>query len=385
LKHQVLESELEALLVEAELIRTHQPPYNILLKDDKTPLYIHITDEEFPRILTVRKKDFEKKHQTGMVLGPFPSAYKVKEVLSIGRKIFPFCNGPRNSQYGTAENKPCFHFDLDQCLGACIGRVSKEQYRETIHQLTIFLKGKKKDVTRQIEQSMKDAALAENYELAAQLRDRLRAVKDVTERKTSLKPELLLPRLKESLRAEGLIQLRSYLAQYMSYPKTYPLTRIECYDVSNIQGTNATVAMVTFLNGQAATDKYRLFNIRTLNTPNDFAMLQEAILRRQNHAEWGLPNLLLIDGGKGQLRAVLKAWFWHIPVISIAKNPDRLIFPLISFQDDAEAKNLRNLRYEELKLPEGSPALVLAQQLRDEAHRFSKKQHTRLRNKSMLE
>ena len=202
---------MQALLVEAELIRTHQPPFNVLLKDDKSALYVQVTDEEFPRVLTVRKKDIEKKHLKGTILGPFQSAYKVKEVLDIGRKIFPYCNGPRNAQYGTTANRPCFHFHLDTCNGACIGLVSQSEYKDTLQQLILFLKGKKKDVVRSIEQSMKDASEQENYELAAELRDRITAIKEVTERKLQLKPELNLPRLKESLRAEGLNQLRRFL------------------------------------------------------------------------------------------------------------------------------------------------------------------------------
>jgi excinuclease ABC subunit C len=389
LKHQILESELEALLVEAELIRTHQPQFNILLKDDKTPLYVQFTDEEFPRVLTVRKKDVQKKHLSGTILGPFQSAYKVKEVLAIARKIFPYCNGPRTPHYGTPENRPCFHYHLDECPGACIGLVSKEEYQQTIDQLILFMKGKKKDVVRDIQEQMNVASEREEYELAAELRDRIREIKDVTEKSVKLKPELSLPRLKESLRAEGLIQLRRFLSQYMNYPKTYALTRIEGYDVSNIQGTNATVAMVTFINGQADTSEYRLFNIRTLDTPNDFAMLQEALLRRQNHQEWGIPNLMVIDGGKGQLRSALKAWHWTVPMISIAKKPDRLIFPIFPITDkdipQDEPRNLDGLKYEEVKLPPDHPALNLIQRIRDESHRFSKKQHTRLRQKTMLE
>lgn len=381
-----MESELQALLVEAELIRTHQPPFNILLKDDKTPLYVQVTDESYPRVLTVRKKDIEKKHLRGTILGPFQSAYKVREVLDIGRKIFPYCNGPRNANYGTNLNRPCFHYHLDECNGACIGLVSEEEYKDTIQQLVLFLKGKKKDVVRSIEQSMKDAAEREDYELAGELRDRMRSIKEVTDQKVQLKPELNLPRLKESLRAEGLIQLRRFLSTYMNYPKSYPLTRIEGYDVSNIQGTNATVALVCFINGQAAKEHYRLFNIRTLNTPNDFAMMQEALQRRQNHQEWGIPNLIVIDGGKGQLRAALKAWRWSVPVISIAKKPDRLIFPILTLEEQQnEERSLAGLKYEELKLPEDHPALNLIQRVRDESHRFSKKQHARLRERSMLE
>lgn len=208
-----------------------------------------------------------------------------------------------------------------------------------------------------------------------------------------------LPKLKESLRYEGLIYLRRLLTNHYSLPKTYPLTRIECFDVSNIQGTNATVALVCFVNGQSAKDQYRLFNIRTLNTPNDFAMMQEALIRRQNHSEWGVPNLLILDGGKGQLRSVLKVWKWRTPVIAIAKKPDRLIFPIIRPEtekkkktgrkvvpiEDSSGPDLTGLTYHEVRLDADNPALLLAQQLRDEAHRFSKFQHTRMRDRAMLE
>lgn len=406
LKHQILQSELEALLVEAELIRTHQPQYNILLKDDKTPLYVQITDEEYPRVITIRKKEVEKFKISGSVFGPFPSGFKVKEVLRIARRIFPYCNAPRSPLYGKPENKPCFDYHLDLCDGACIGCASPTEYRETILQLKLFLKGKKKEVIKAIEEDMMHASDREKYEYAADLRDRISLIKEVTEKRYQLRPELLLPNLKESMRAEGLIYLRRLLSTHFSLPRTYPLTRIEGYDASNIQGTNATVAQVVFINGQPAKDQYRLFNIKTLNTPNDFAMLQEALLRRQNHIDWGAPNLVLIDGGKGQLRAALKVWQWHCPVISIAKKPDRILIP---YFDDSKAEaalrkkekkkevetkvvaledsgpNIRFLKYHEIKLAEQHPTLVLLQQIRDESHRFSKFQHSRMRDRSMLE
>lgn len=403
LKHQILDSELEALLVEAELIRTHQPQYNILLKDDKTPLYVQITDELFPRVFTIRKKEVEKFKIEGSVFGPFPSGYKVKEVLGIARRIFNYCSAPRNELFGKPENKPCFDYHLDLCDGACIGLVSPEEYAESIQQLKLFLKGKKKEVIKEIESEMKAAADAEKYEYAADLRDRVAVIKEVTQKKYQLRPELHLPNLKESMRAEGLIYLRRLLSTHFNLPKTYPLTRIEGYDVSNIQGTNATVAMPVFINGQAAKDQYRLFNIKTLNTPNDFAMMQEALVRRQNHLEWGAPNLILIDGGKGQLRAALKVWKWHCPVISLAKKPDRIIIPYFDEPEkkakkpkksDTEPKvvpvedqgpDLRYLKYHELRLEEQHPALTLLQQVRDESHRFSKFQHTRMRDRNMLE
>lgn len=395
LKFQILESELEALLVEAELIRTHQPEYNILLKDDKSPLYIQITNEKFPRVLTVRKKEIEKGLVKGTILGPFPSAYQLGEVLNIARRIFPWCNG---------DGKPCFYYHLDLCPGVCVGDISAEDYQENIRQLTLFLKGQKKSVVKEMAEEMERASENEAYELAAELRDKVEMVKAVTEKRYRLKPDmqLHLPKLKESLRSEGVIYLRRIITTYFALPKTYPLKKIEAYDVSNIQGTNATVALVSFSDGMPNKADYRLFNIRTLKTPNDFAMLQEAILRRQNHSEWGIPDLLLIDGGKGQLRAVLKVWQWTVPVISLAKKPDRIIIPIFSKEikkkkkgkeetrkivaiDEHFKPQLQNLKYQELTLEEGHPALLILQQLRDEAHRFSKKQHSRLRNKAMLE
>ncbi len=409
LKHQVLESELEALLVEAELIRTHQPQFNILLKDDKTPLYVQITDDEYPRVLTIRKKEVEKQKIQGTVFGPFQSAFKVKEVLGIARRIFPYCSAPRNQLFGTPENKPCFDYHLDLCNGACIGAVTPAEYGETIQQLKVFLRGKKKEVIQTIQAEMEAASEAEKYEYAADLRDRIKLVKEVTERKYQLRPKLHLPNLKESMRAEGLIYLRRLLATHFKLPKTYPLTRIEGYDVSNIQGTNATVAQVVFVNGQSAKEEYRLFNIKTLKTPNDFAMLQEALIRRQNHLEWGIPNLILIDGGKGQLRAALKVWYWHCPVISLAKKPDRIIIPyfeeaakksggkistqnenngetkIVPIETESILADLRHLKYIEIRLEEQHPALHILQQIRDESHRFSKFQHTRLRDNKMFE
>jgi excinuclease ABC subunit C len=402
LKFQVLESELEALLVEAELIRTHQPEYNILLKDDKTPLYIFITKEEYPRVLTIRKKEVEKGQLKGTVLGPFQSAYQVGQVLEIARKIFPYCLKLRNKDYGTPQNSPCFEYHLDLCPGSCVGDITKEKYQENIQQLVLFLKGQKKDVIREVQQEMKKAATEEDYEYAADLRDKVELITTFTEKSYKMKPDLHLPKLKESLRAEGLIYLRRILFTHFSLPKKYPLTTIEGYDVSNIQGTNATVALVTFTNGAADKSKYKLFNIRTLKTPNDYAMLQEALLRRQNHPEWGIPDLVVIDGGKGQLRAALKIWQWSMPVISIAKKPDRIIVPLLTKEEKKSKKNtsttertvvpledtrpnLEGLKYHELTLEPDHPALRLIQQIRDESHRFSKLQHTRLRGKSMFE
>jgi len=229
-----------------------------------------------------------------------------------------------------------------------------------------------KDLHDQMDQAAKD----EQYEQAGVLRDKIKLIAEVTTKTYVLKPETILPLLKVEAADESIIYLRRLLLTHLSLPKNYPLHRIEGYDVSNTQGTNPAVAMVTFVDGRPATEDYRLFNIRSLDTPNDFAMHQEALQRRQNHPEWGKPDLVVIDGGKGQLRAALKVWQWSNPVISIAKDPDRIIIPLVT---DG------TLQYEVIKLPETHPALKLIQQIRDESHRFSKKQHKKRQLRDMFE
>ncbi len=382
----VLESELQALLVEAELIGTYQPPYNILLKDDKTPLYLYITKEPFPRILQLRKKELlTHKHTGGTLLGPFPSAYQLKEVLRIVRPIFPWCN--KLASTGSQESKPCFYYHLDLCPGACVGEISAADYQKNIANLILFLRGKSKEVTKQLKTELQHQISLEAFEKAAELRDALTYIASVTDQSYRLKPNLTLPALTANEATDGLAFLKTVLHTYLALPKQHPLNRIEGYDVSNISGTNASVALVTFIHGVSEPSEYRLFNIRTLNTPNDYQMLKEALLRRQNNMEWGRPDLLVIDGGKGQLRAALSVWQQPVPIISIAKDPDRLIIPKLSWP--VASHNLpistKKLEYHVLTLPPTHPGLVLIQNIRNEAHRFGKKQHTKRRTRAMFE
>jgi excinuclease ABC subunit C len=232
---------------------------------------------------------------------------------------------------------------------------------------------------------MHDHAEAERFEQAAQLRDRIDAIEAVTQRYRRLKPVLTLPTLKLSEQEEAIIQLQRILSTYTNLPKQYPLKRIEGYDVSNIQGTAAAVGMVVFEDGAPAKQEYRLFNIRSLDTPNDYHMLKEALLRRQNHPEWGEPSLLVIDGGKGQLRGAHYAWQGTTPIISIAKDPDRIIIPKLRRDRANDTQQQLPYDYHVLNLPEDHLALRLIQRIRDESHRFSKRQHTRLRQRQMFE
>ncbi len=366
-----LGSELEALLIEAELVRAHQPPYNILLKDDKSFLYIVITKDTFPLVLKKRRPEIMRFHQHDIVLGPFASGYKLQEVLKLARRIFPWCNEPLNTQH-----RACFYYHLELCPGACIGQIAATEYQKNIDGLVQFLRGRQRELLRNLETEMKSAAQAEHFEQAVLLKRQVTLIKEVTDTHYHLKPDLVLPTLTANAPQEALVQLKRVLRLYLPLPPTLEFHRIECYDVSNNQGTNADVAAVVFIEGIADTAEYRLFNIRTLNTPNDYGMLQEALQRRQNHPEWGKPDLVVIDGGRGQLRAAQAVWQWDCPVISIAKNPDRIVI--------ANPAASGPLKYQLLKLPETHPALQLVQRLRDEAHRFSKKQHHRLQAKNLL-
>jgi excinuclease ABC subunit C len=386
LKFKILESELEALLVEAELIRTYLPHFNVALKDDKSALYIHITPEEFPRVEMVRKNEVISYHLKGTVIGPFPSAYKVQEVLQIARNIFCWCNLPATAQR-TQVKRPCFYYHIKLCSGACVGAISAEEYQHNIDDLVLFLRGKTKEVMDDIKETMYQYAEAQEFEKAATARNQMTLIKEVTSKRYKMKPELIASVSLSSNEAEDqMIYLRKLLHTYQAVPASYTLTRIECYDVSNMQGQQASVAMVTAINGEMDSSEYKLFNIRTLDTPNDYHMMKEALLRRQNHEEWGRPSLLIIDGGKGQLRAALSVWQWECPVISIAKDPDRIIIPHLHWKtklDEKESK-LKDLQYHILKLPANHPALRLVQKARDEAHRFSKKQFTRRKLKQMF-
>lgn len=395
LKFKILESELEAILIEAELIRLHQPIYNILLKDDKTPIYLLITNEVYPRIIKIRKKELRLYQNRGIILGPFASAAKLKEVLSIARKIFQWCDeaGKTNHNF----KKSCFYHQIQLCGGACIKIISPKNYQQKIKNLVLFLKGKKKTVIKILNIQMKKLADELKFEQADKIKQQLQLIKVVTSKNYKLKPELILPNLSQTQNKNCLIHLYKILSTYLSLPKKYQFKRIEGYDVSNISGKNASVSMVVFTNGLPNKKEYRLFNIKSLDTPNDCRMMKEALNRRQNHPEWSYPDLILVDGGKGQVRAALTVWQKNNPIIGLAKNPDRIIIPIQTDEKGfavnrvglglahLKMQNLCNkISWQVLRLPEDHPALKLLQQVRDESHRFAKKQHIKLRQKNFL-
>lgn len=353
------ESEIEALLLEANLIKKYQPQYNIIMRDDKRYAYIKISiEDEWPRVFLTRKIE-----HTGRYFGPFVSTEHVKTIIKIMRKIWPFrtcVNLPK---------KPCLYYSINKCPGMCKEHISAEEYGVTIKQIILFLEGKKRKIITnyklQITNLIKSKDSNNDQEIA-RLKYQLANIEKVIEQANPLS-------LGDKYAADTV-----ELAKVLGLKKVPE--RIEGYDIANIFGRQAVGSMVVFNNGAPEKNQYRKFRVKHgQGEANDIKMLKEVLERRFNN-EWPEPDLIIIDGGKGQLNAalgILKKIKKEIPVISISKGqglrssraPDKLFFP-------GQAKPL------ELSL--NSPALHLLKRVRDEAHRFAIEYHRKLRKKVFL-
>ena len=473
----VTDTEVEALILECNLIKKHRPKYNVFLKDDKTYPYIKITlDEAYPRIVTTRrvKKDGAKYY------GPYTSAGSLHETIRLLRRLFPI----RTCKSFEKQQRACLNYHIKRCLAPCAGNVSAADYKDMINEIMNFLEGKQERLIKNLQEKMLKAAENLQYEKAGELRDQIKAVEKVLEKqkivnaaeedqdviafargsnevcvqvffirngkvvgrehffldgtdslsrsevmtifvkqyysrvadiprkillqepiedkdvieqwlkeKASIRVVVQVPQMGEKLKllemvgrnalllleeaqlsrqkkkladGEAILQLKEYLKL-----TTLPI-RIECYDISNIQGTSTVGSMVVFEKGKPLTDEYRRFKINTVEGANDYASLQEMLYRRfkRGAGAAALPDLVLIDGGKGQLSAardVMKLLgFASIPACGIAKKEE-----LLFTENEQEA----------IKLPENSEALYLLQRIRDEAHRFAITYHRQLRSK----
>jgi excinuclease ABC subunit C len=474
----VTSSEVEALILECELIKRHKPKYNVRLKDDKRYPYIKITlQEDYPRISTTRRMEMDGARY----FGPFTASWAVHQTLDTLRKIFPYitCNRKITGE----EKRACLYYHIGRCAGPCIGAISKEDYRKIIEGVCLFLEGKTDEILNDLRARMKEAAERLEYERAAVLRDRIRAIERVMVRQrvasttpinqdilafaredgracvqvffirggkligreyfiltgtrgeeegeiiasfvkqfydeaAYIPPEIILPKeIKEAkvirdwlkdereveavLRtplndgedellqmasenaAEALISLRSRrpteealieLGEYLGLTKAP--NRIEGYDISQIHGRAATGSMVVFIKGIPSKSNYKRFRIREVEGADDYAMIKEVLRRRFKRAIEGdeawttLPDLILIDGGKGQLGAALEVLAEYgledIPLVSLAKERDEVFAPG---------------RSEPVFFPSDSQALFLLKRIRDEAHRFTLAYHRKLREK----
>ena len=491
LEYTLTDSVSEALLLEINLVKRHRPRYNVRLKDDKSYPFIKITGEEFPRVERTRKLPADGSRY----FGPYASASSVDEAMNLIRRIFPFRTCTLDIHEGRkAIERPCLLYHIKRCQAPCVGYIGKSDYRAQIEQIERFLDGRQEDVVRELSRQMNEASDATEYERAAALRDKVRAVErtmesqkmaahrtteedvlglarqdnqaavqlfavrggkmigrdvflldapretdDATvlagfvqqyyERATSVPPEVLLPTLPNDVadlevylagRRGGAVHFRvphrgekrellelatrnatetlareqarwladhgktlaalEELAVALDLPAT-PM-RIECYDISNFQGAQSVGSMVVFEEGRPRTGEYRRFRIKDVVGANDYASHQEVLRRRFRRAKvgeegnaeelrWQLPDLVVIDGGKGQLsaaKAELDELGYHdLAVVGLAKEREEI------FLTDRE---------EPVMLPVTSPALYMMQRLRDEAHRFAITYHRALRAKA---
>ena len=345
-------SEAQALILEASLIKQYQPKYNIELKDSKTYPFIQITREEFPLISLIRKNARKHHDPDAEFYGPYVNPTLIREALQIIRKIFPF------RSCDPFAHKACLYEDMGLCQAPCEGKISKPEYARNIRSIKLILDGKKDDLYRQLRGEMEDLSRRKDFEGAGRLRDQIRAIGALY----SGTGDVNFSKEAEQLqRAAGL---------------KAPPVRIECFDISHIMGRQPVGSMVSFLNGKPDKNNYRRFRIKTVEGIDDFKMIAEVVRRRYTRLQKegaGFPDLIVIDGGKGQLGAALqelKKLHLSLAVIALAKREEEVFLP--------------NKRLA-IKLAQDSLGLKLLMRIRDEAHRFGLKYHTLLRKKDFLD
>lgn len=342
------DSVLEAIILEALLIKRNQPVYNVLGKDDKSWNYLAITREQYPHLIAIRQHDLEQllPGEVGArydeIFGPFPGL-NVRATLKLMRRLF-FVSTCVSSK----DKRPCLYRQMGQCLGVCTDEITPAKYRHyVIRPLELFLRGEKKKVIRDLKRAMEDAAKSQSFEEAARLRNQLFA----------------LERIQDSV----LIN-ESFVRHERARPEVGDLIgdskkfRVEGYDISNLGSTGKVASMVVFDADGPVKSQYRKFIIRTVVGQSDVDCLKEVLNRRLNHPEWPLPTIFLIDGGRPQVNAVLAVFAArdvHIPVIGIAKGAQRKRNDII----------LGDPSIEIARLAQAYQSLLI--RVRDEAHRFA--------------
>lgn len=357
------DSEIEAFLLESKLIKEFKPKYNVKLTDDKAYPMIKITiKDKIPKVLVVRRSD-----DKSVYFGPFPNgAQALRTVLKTIRKIFHYQSVPNHP------NKIClyYHLGLCPCPPVFDSPEFRKEYKKDIRHIINFLRGNTKKVVNDLKKERDLLSSNEQFEKANTLQNKINAIELITGPFYKTKLDLDdNPIFTVGLRKKEITDLIDILNK--NNYKLKKAERIECFDISNISGTYAAGSMVVFVNGRKDGNWYRKFKIRTLNTPNDFAMMQEVLQRRFRHKEWPFPDLLIVDGGKGQISIalkVLKSMNLNIPIVGLAKREETIV----------------TSDFKEIVLPKNSDALKLIMRIRDEAHRFAITYHKLLRSKSLL-
>ncbi len=374
------ETEVDAMLKEARLIKDIRPPYNTDLVDDKTFPYLEITtSDDFPGVYITRKP-----HEKGnRLFGPFASAKDLRAVFVEMQKIFKFRSCTLDIQVDDEKRRffrPCILYSINQCVAPCGARIEKPEYKAVIKDLIKFLQSKRSTVLRQLKIEMEEAATKMDYEKAAMLRDRIRLIGKLDERGEP--DEDVQPEVFAAEPTDALVKLQKILDSPNS------IRIIEGIDIANIGGKNAVGSLVKFIDGRPFKAGYRRFKIKTVEGSDDFAMIAEVVGRRYKYALAGeelWPDLILIDGGLGQLHAAENALRQLLTAEHI-ENPKKTLstLRLVGIAKREEELYLQG-NTKPLKLPRNSSALKLLQYVRDEAHRFAQHYFHILQEKRLLE
>ena len=371
-----VDSELEALFLEAEMIRRYLPRYNILLRDDKAMCYIRIDyDSDYPTVGTTRRP----LDDGARYFGPYPGAVAVRQALKSLRRAFPFATRRIGGQ-----KRATLHYHLGLDPGLEEGKTSLNDYRANLRKLMAIIQGRRKTIERELERDMKRAAKTSDFEQAAKLRNQLFALRGLDKQVIFSDKEFL-----DISKDHALNELVDLLS-LDKFPR-----RIEGYDISHQQGSDVVASMAVFTNGVSDKAEYRKFKTR-FNKNDDFYNMHETLARRlsiKNLKAWGKPDFVLIDGGKGQLDAAIRARDEHgcqkIPFIGLAKREEQLVI-----HQQGSSVTLNKLSLQQLggfasnsqdfiliNLPHNTNLVKLLQRIRDESHRFAVSYHSTLKTK----
>jgi len=375
----VVESELEALFLEAEMIRRYMPRYNILLRDDKSMSYIRIDyDSDFPTVSTTRRP----LDDGARYFGPYLSTLSVRQALKLLRRVFPFATRRIPNQ-----KRATLHYHLGLDPGLEEGKTSLQDYRANLRKLIAVIEGKRNTVERELEKEMNQLAKAHDFEGAAKKRNQLFSLRSLTHQVIFSDKEFL-----DISKDHALTELVDLLT-LGKFPR-----RIEGYDISHMQGTDVVASMVVFTNGVSNKGEYRKFKTKKEHN-NDFYNMNETLKRRlseKNRKLWGLPSLVLIDGGKGQLDAAIKArdtmGCEKIPFVGLAKREEQIVIQKEKSNVSLNMQMLRKLGgfttesddFILVNVPHNTNLVKLLQRIRDESHRFAVTYHSVLKQKRQI-
>jgi excinuclease ABC subunit C len=372
----VVDSEVEALFLEAEMVRRYMPRYNILLRDDKAMSYIRIDyDSDYPTVSTTRRP----LDDGARYFGPYQSAISVRQALKALRRVFPFATRKIPGQ-----KRATLHYHLGLDPGLEEGRTSLTDYRANLRKLIAVIEGKRKNIEHELKRDMKQRAKLQDFEGAAKIRNQLFVLQNLNRQVIFSDKEFL-----DISKDHALAELVDLLGMD-KFPR-----RIEGYDISHMQGSDVVASMVVFTNGVSDKSEYRKFKTKKEHN-DDFYNMNETIKRRlseKNRKAWGTPNLFLIDGGKGQLDAAIRArdemGCEHVPFIGLAKREEQIVIQKGKSNVTLHAEVLQRLGgfssesedFILVNVPHSTNLVKLLQRIRDESHRFAVSYHTVLKGK----